>query len=130
MRILASVGFLGLIVATHVVQAQEVQLAGRFGYLGEWDVVATVMEGKAAASSAREFAGPVRMKHMAICGPGEVNEKSGHIRLSKVGRGVRYSAQLTLAGEQCSFSGTLSETAHSFVSCGGQGQIPLRLWIK
>ena len=108
--------------------AEARELAGRFGYLGEWDVAAVLSEDKVGRSAAAELAGPLRMKHNAVCGPGETPEKSGHIRMSV--RGTRYSAQMTLAGASCSFSGTLSETAHTFVSCGGDGQIPLRLWFK
>jgi hypothetical protein len=108
--------------------AEARELAGRFGYLGEWDVAAVLSEEKAGRPSAMEFAGSLLMKHNAVCGPGETPEKSGHIRMSV--RGNRYSAQMTLAGSSCSFSGTLSETAHSFVTCGGEGQIPLRLWFK
>lgn len=104
------------------------ELAGRFGYLGEWDVVAILSEEKAGHPSATAFAGSLLMKHNAVCGPGETPEKSGHIRMSV--RGNRYSAQMTLAGSDCAFSGRLSETAHTFVSCGGEGQIPLRLWFK
>ena len=102
-------------------------IAGRFGYLGEWDVAAVLSEDKAGRASAAEFAGSLLMKHNAVCGPGETPEKSGHIRMSV--RGNRYSARMTLAGAACSFSGTLSETAHTFVTCG-EGQIPLRLWFK
>ncbi|HEV7261179.1 MAG TPA: hypothetical protein VGN82_25605 [Bosea sp. (in: a-proteobacteria)] len=108
------------------VEARE--LAGRFGYLGEWDVAAVLSEEKAGGASAAEFAGSLLMKHNAVCGPGETPEKAGHIRMSV--RGKRYSAQMSLAGSSCSFSGTLSETAHTFVTCGGEGQIPLRLWFK
>ena len=108
--------------------AESRELAGRFGYLGEWDVAAVLSEEKAAPASATEFAGPLLMKHNAVCGPGETPEKSGQIRMSV--RGNRFSAQMTLAGSSCSFSGTLSRTAHTFVTCGGEGQIPLRLWFK
>lgn len=118
--ILLSIGFGG--------GAEARELAGRFGYLGEWDVAAVLSEDKAGRSSVAEFAGPLRMKHNAVCSPGETPEKSGHIRMSV--RGKRYSAQMTLAGASCSFAGTLSETAHTFVTCGGEGQIPLRLWFK
>ncbi|MFA6967311.1 hypothetical protein [Bosea sp. (in: a-proteobacteria)] len=103
-------------------------LVGRFGYLGEWDVTARLTEEKAAPSSAPAFAGSLSMKHNAVCGPGETPEKSGHIRMSV--RGTRYTAQMTLAGTSCDFSGTLSESAHVFVTCGGEGGIPLRIWFK
>ena len=123
---LRAIVFLSLIGLGGGAEARE--LAGRFGYLGEWDVAATLSEEKAGRFAAPELAGPLLMKHNAVCGPGEAPEKSGHIRMSV--RGNRYTANMTLAGASCSFSGTLSESAHSFVSCGGERQIPLRLWFK
>ena len=114
-----------LVLAGACADASARDLVGRFGYLGEWDVAATLSEGN---GSAAELSGELRMKHNAVCGPGETPEKSGHIRMSV--RGTRYSAQMTLAGTSCAFSGTLSESSHSFVGCGGEGQIPLRLWFK
>lgn len=126
MRRLRAIVLLCLIGTLGGAEARE--LVGRFGYLGEWDVSATLSEEKAARSAVAGLAGPLLMKHNAICGPGETPEKSGHIRMSV--RGNRYSAEMTLAGSSCSFSGTLSETAHSFVSCGGDRRIPLRLWFK
>lgn len=126
MRVVGAMAILSLIGMSNAVQARE--LAGRFGYLGEWDVAATLSEEKPAGSSATALAGLLRMKHNAVCGPGETPEKSGHIRMSL--RGDRYTAQMTLAGTSCAFSGTLSQAAHTFVTCGGEGQIPLRLWFK
>ena len=126
MRMAQAIAILSLIGVSGAASARE--LAGRFGYLGEWDVAATLSQEERAGSSATAWAGSLRMKHNAVCGPGETPEKSGHIRMSL--RGDRYSAQMTLAGTSCAFSGRLSQNAHSFVTCGGEGQIPLRLWFK
>ena len=126
MRVVRAIAVLSLIGVSCAAQARE--LAGRFGYLGEWDVAATLAQESTAGSSASALAGSLQLKHNAVCGPGETPEKSGHIRMSV--RGDRYSAQMTLAGTSCAFSGTLSQTAHVFVTCGGEGQIPLRLWFK
>ena len=109
------------------VEALARDLVGRFGYLGEWDVTATLTEERAGRSGTASLSGPLLMKHNAVCGPGETPEKSGQIRLTL--RGERYSAEMTLAGTSCSFSGTLSQERHSFVACGGEQKIPLRLWF-
>lgn len=122
----ASIVILSLAAAGAGASARE--LAGRFGYLGEWDVSASLAEEKAGRAGAPAFSGPVLMKHNAVCGPGETPEKTGHIRISL--RGQRYTAQMTLAGASCAFTGTLSESAHSFVTCGSDRQIPLRLWFR
>jgi len=117
----------GFVSCAGLARAEE--LAGRFGYLGEWDVSATLARSATAALSSKEYSGVVRLKHTALCAPGEASEKTGQIRIS-VRSGARYTAHLNLAGDECSFSGTLSDSAHTFISCGGQGQIPLRLWFK
>lgn len=126
----ASIAILSLIGLADAAAARD--LVGRFGYLGEWDVTASLTEEKAASgsapTSAPAYAGSLVMKHNAVCGPGETPEKSGHIRMSL--RGTRYTAQMMLAGTSCDFSGTLSQSAHVFVTCGGEGRIPLRLWFK
>lgn len=105
------------------------ELAGRYGYAGEWDVTATLSEIAPGAVRSRNFSGPVRLKHLAMCGPGEVSEKSGEIRLNRLGR-ERYAASLILGGEECSVSGILSRDEVAFARCATQGQIPLRLWLK
>ncbi|MFC5506357.1 hypothetical protein [Bosea massiliensis] len=110
------------------VEASARELVGKFGYLGEWDVSATLSEERAGRSGTAALSGPLLMKHNAVCGPGETPEKSGQIRLTL--RGERYSAEMTLAGASCRFSGTLSPERHSFVACGGDQQIPLRLWFR
>lgn len=117
-----------LTLAGSSTEASARDLVGRFGYLGEWDVTATLTEERAGRSGAASLSGPLLMKHNAVCGPGETPEKSGQIRLTL--RGQRYSAEMTLAGASCSFSGTLSQERHSFVACGGEQPVPLRLWFR
>lgn len=117
-----------LMLAGLCIGAPARDLVGRFGYLGEWDVTATLTEERAGLSGAAALSGPLLMKHNAVCGPGEAPEKSGQIRLTL--RGQRYSAEMTLAGASCSFSGTLSQDRHRFVACGGEQPIPLRLWFR
>ena len=44
--------------------AQSLQLLGYSGYLGEWELTATVAED---ASGRSEYSGPVTLKHVGIC---------------------------------------------------------------
>lgn len=109
--------------------AQALELTGRYGYAGEWAVTAKLAEEQPAGLwRKREFAGGLHLKHLAICGPGEVSEKTGTIRLSRSGQ--RYAANLTIGDDACKVSGTLSEDGVAFADCGKAGQIPLRLWSK
>lgn len=109
--------------------AQALELTGRYGYAGEWAVSATLAEEQPAGLwRKREFTGALQLKHLAICGPGEISEKTGTIRLSRSGQ--RYAANLTLGGDTCNVAGVLSEDGVAFADCGKTGQIPLRLWLK
>lgn len=132
MRGLASVAC--LMAAIGCASAQASELSGRLGYLGEWEVAATLSENRGGPARLRSYEGPLRMKHIGLCAPGEATEKSGHIRISirpqGAGREPRYTAQLTLDGDACEVSGALSQDRHSFANCGAQGQIPLRLWLR
>ncbi|KRE22161.1 hypothetical protein ASE66_27350 [Bosea sp. Root483D1] len=111
------------------IQAEALELTGRYGYAGEWAVTARLTEAEAAGSRRkRDFAGPVILKHLALCGPGEVAEKSGSLNLRRDGQ--RYAAMLTIGAESCAVTGTLAEDGVAFADCGRAGKIPLRLWLK
>lgn len=109
--------------------AEALELTGRYGYAGEWAVTARLTEADMGGSRRkRDFAGPVTLKHLAICGPGEVAEKSGTLNLRRDGQ--RYAAMLTIGQESCAVTGALSEDGVAFADCGKAGKIPLRLWLK
>lgn len=111
------------------VTAEALELTGRYGYAGEWAVTATLAEAEPAVSKRkRDFAGLLTLKHLAICGPGEVAEKSGTLNLRRDGQ--RYAAMLVIGEESCAVTGTLSEDGVAFADCGKAGNIPLRLWLK
>lgn len=111
------------------IAAEALELTGRYGYAGEWAVTATLVEAEAAASKRkRDFAGPIKLKHLAICGPGEVSEKIGTLSLRRDGQ--RYAAMLVVGEESCAVTGILAEDGVAFADCGKAGKIPLRLWLK
>lgn len=111
-------------------QARSAELIGKFGYTGEWAVTASVAPVRSGSPWSRVAAGSFRMKHTATCMPGEVEEKSGRISISRVERGARFSARFEFDGKECSFSGVLAEERLSFVSCPGMSGIPFRLWVR
>lgn len=109
--------------------AEGLELTGRYGYAGEWAVTAELAETETTRFwSKRAFTGPITLKHLAMCGPGEAAEKSGTLSLQRDGR--RYAAMLTIGEEHCSASGILAEDGIAFADCGKVGKIPLRLWLK
>lgn len=107
--------------------AQSLQLLGYSGYLGEWELTATVMEN---ASNRREYAGPVTMKHVGICTQDGPEERSGEIRLQISTSSSRLNATLSVAGVECTYSGRLSDAYTGTMNCPDREAVPLRLWLK
>ncbi len=107
--------------------ASGVELIGRYGYAGEWALTAKFTE-EGAKSPAASLAGELQLKHLAMCGPGEVSQKTGTIGFQRAGR--RYAATLTIDGQSCSVRGTLAQDSVAFADCGKVGQVPLRLWLQ
>lgn len=121
-----------LLVAFSVVlamPAQALELTGNYGYAGEWRISASLSETGTGRGQMRYYSGAMRLNHLAACEPNETKEKSGEIRMSRVGRDS-YAASLMVDGEQCSVSGALSPGEVAFARCGAKGQVPLRLWEK
>src|SRR6266536_5340201 len=54
---------LGLLAAP--ASAQSLQIVGYSGYLGEWELTATVTEN--ASGQIKEYSGPLTMKHVGLC---------------------------------------------------------------
>ena len=103
------------------------ELVGRYGYAGEWALTVKLPDERPKLR-ASATAGQLHLKHLAMCGPGEVSEKTGTISFQRFGR--RYAASLTIADKTCSVAGMLSEDSVAFADCGKAGQIPLRLWLR
>jgi hypothetical protein len=58
--------------------AQSLQVVGYSGYLGEWELTATVTEN--VSSRTKEYAGPLTMKHIGLCTQDGPEEKAGEMR--------------------------------------------------
>lgn len=107
--------------------AQSLQLIGYSGYLGEWELTATVTED---GSGRREYSGPMTMKHVGICTQEGPEERSGELRLQISASLSRLNATLTLAGVECTYSGQLSDSYNGTLSCPDREAVPLKLWLR
>jgi hypothetical protein len=107
--------------------AQSLQLIGYSGYLGEWELTATVTED---ASGRKEYAGPMTMKHVGICTQDGPEERTGEIRLQISDSLSRLNATLRLAGVDCTYSGQLSDSYTGTMSCPDREPVPLKLWLR
>jgi hypothetical protein len=108
-------------------QAEVIKVAGKAGYLSEWEVSASV----SGDASAREFSGPMTMTHTGLCTVSGPVEKSGEIRyrLSGLFRS-KMDATLTIDGMRCTFSGTLSQAYSGVMDCPGTKGVPLTISVK
>ena len=123
----ASVVALALAAAASGAQAQSLHLAGKAGYLQEWELSATVAPQDPLRKGA--LSGPLTLKHVGICSAGGAEEKSGEIRLETTAAS-RITAKLTVDGAECAFSGTLSEASAGVLECPGIQGVPMSLWAQ
>jgi len=107
------------------VQAQPLEIIGYSGYLGEWELTATVTR---TASPGKTYSGPLMMKHVGLCTQDGPEEKTGemHFELSA----SRMTATISLAGIECSYSGRLSDSYTGTMTCPDREAVPLRIWVK
>ena len=107
------------------VQAQPLEVIGYSGYLGEWELTATVT---ATASPGKTYSGPLTMKHVGLCTQDGPEQKTGemHLQLSA----SRMDATISVAGVECSYSGRLSDSYSGTMTCPDREAVPLRIWVK
>lgn len=115
-------------LATPVGAAQPLQVIGYSGYLGEWELTATVTE--TAPGSTTEYSGPLTMKHVGICTQDGPEEKTGALRLQLSRSSSQLNATLSVAGVECTYTGQLSDSYAGTMNCPGRQGVPLKLWVK
>jgi hypothetical protein len=116
------------IVVTPAGAAQPLQVIGYSGYLGEWELTATVTE--TAPGSATEYSGPLTMKHVGICTQDGPEEKTGALRFRISALSSRLNATISVAGVECTYAGQLSDSYNGTMNCPGRQGVPLKLWVK
>jgi hypothetical protein len=115
-------------LATPAGAAPPLQVIGYSGYLGEWELTATVME--AVPGSTTEYSGPLTMRHVGICTQDGPEEKTGTLRFRISAPSSRLNATLSVAGVECTYSGRLSDSYSGTMNCSDRPGVPLKLWVK
>jgi hypothetical protein len=110
------------------VGANSLQIVGYSGYLGEWELTATVKEDDTTAP--RKYSGQFSMKHIGLCTQDGPEEKSGRIRVQILPSSPRMKATLWLDGVECGYQGILSDFYSGTMKCSGREEMPLKLWIE
>jgi hypothetical protein len=123
--ILAAVALLAFLTQT---QAESREVIGQAGFLGEWELTATVTA--RAADGTTEFIGPMTLKHVGICTQGGPEEKIGELRLRISESSGRVKATLLMEGTECTYSGNRAGSFEGFMNCPDRRSVPLTLWLK
>jgi hypothetical protein len=101
---------------------------GYSGYLGEWELTATVTE--KISGPANEYTGPLTMTHVGLCTQDGPEEKTGTIRLQRSAPPSRLDATVSIAGVECTYSGQMSGFYTGTLNCPDREAVPLKLWVK
>lgn len=117
-----------LIAFPALAQAASLQVAGKAGYLSEWEVSATASPN---ANDAREFSGPLLVKHIGLCSPNGPVEKSGEIKIKMSGLSrSTLDATLTFGGQTCTLRAFRGDTVEGVMDCPDTRGVPITLTIK
>ena len=108
-------------------QAQSLQIKGKFGYLGEYELFAVVAP--EAPDGNKEFSGPMSVKHVGLCQHSGPNESEGIIRLHFIAATSEVAATLSFDGHECTFRGEMLKTNVGKLVCSGDA-LPINLWSK
>jgi hypothetical protein len=119
-----TLGAIGLAALAVPADAQPLEVIGYSGYLGAWELTATVTE---SIPGRRGYSGPLVMKHVGLCTQDGPEGKTGEIRLLS---GQQLDAVLSVAGVSCGYGGRLSDTNNGTPSCADREAVPLKLWVK
>ena len=108
--------------------AQSLQVIGYSGYLGEWELTASVTGN--GSGRTQEYSGPLTMKHVGICTQDGPEERAGKMRFQISASSSQLDATLSVAGVECSYSGRLSDSYTGTLNCPDREAVPLKLWVK
>jgi hypothetical protein len=108
--------------------AQSFQVIGYSGYLGEWELTATVTE--RISSRTKEYSGPLTVRHIGLCTQDGPEEKTGEMRFQISASSSQLNATFSIAGVECTYSGRLSDSYTGTMDCPDRQALPLKLWLK
>jgi hypothetical protein len=109
-------------------RAQSREVIGYSGYLGEWELIATVTE--TTSDRTRLYSGPLTMTHVGLCTQDGPEQKVGKMQFELSVSASRLDATLSVAGVECTYSGRLSDSYTGMMTCPDKEPVPLKLWVK
>jgi hypothetical protein len=108
--------------------AQSLQVIGYSGYLGEWELTATVTEN--VSGHTKEYSGPLTMKHVGVCTQDGPEERTGEMRFQISASSSQLNGTFSVAGVAFTYSGRLSDSYTGTMDCPDRQAVPLKLWLK
>jgi len=108
--------------------AQPLQIVGYFGYLGEWELSATLTE--MTSGQTKVYSGPLTMRHVGVCTQDGPEEQTGEMRVRMIASSSQLNATLSVAGTECTYSGQLSGAYTGEMNCPDRQAVLLKLWVR
>lgn len=106
--------------------ADTLEVTGYAGVLGEWELTARITTG---AAGTKDYAGPVKMRHVGYCTQDGPEERSGQIRMSLSGSS-RLKGTLLVNGVECSYSARRTDSYVGSLNCPDRRTVPLTLFLN
>ena len=103
---------------------QSHAVAGQFGFLGEWDLTATLTK-----QPGGQWVGSARMKHVGYCTVDGPEEKTGDLQLTLAEAFGRVSGTIIIDGVSCAISARLKEGYEGNLRCPDRRDMPLTLSV-
>ena len=107
---------------------QPLQINGKFGFLGEYELSATVTPD--TVGSKQKFTGPVTVRHVGLCTHNGPNESRSEITVQVTDAKSQINATFAFDGQQCTYKGKVSqEDAGALICSGDSVRVPFRIWF-
>jgi hypothetical protein len=108
--------------------AQTYSANGQVGYLGEWEMKASLV--KTVNNSGADYDGPVTLRHVGLCSVNGVEEKSGVVQLRVSRRSSAIEGTLAMQDDTCRIVASASSPYSGLMNCrDGQG-VPIKFSIE
>jgi hypothetical protein len=115
-----------MVAAPPAARAQSYSAQGRIGYLGEWEIKASLAKIVGGAG----YAGPVTLRHVGLCSTNGVEEKSGTVEFRFSPGAQTIEGTLSMADDNCRIIASAAPSHAGSMNCrDGQG-VPIRFSIE
>lgn len=118
-----------IFVGTHgAAFGQSYSAEGQVGYLGEWEMKASLA--RTATRAGADYSGPVTLRHVGLCSANGVEEKSGTLELKLSARSSGLEGTLAMADDNCHVVVSAAQGYSGLLNCrDGQG-VPIKFSIE